>query len=90
MSSKLYSLLLLLIISILLGSCQATILTDTFAELEREIASRHTEIDADVFNDFKMKYKCSDCDEQTLDMLLNEFENYKRIWMNEMVDFIIK
>ena len=73
MSPNRHYLLPLFLFSIIVFSCQATILTDTFADLEREIVSRHSEIDTDVFQDFKLKYKCSDCNEQTLAMLLNEF-----------------
>ncbi len=49
-----------------------------------------SDIDTDVFDEFRKKYKCQDCDDKTFDMLLHEFEAYKRNWINEMVNFIIK
>lgn len=59
-------------------------------ELESEISSRFNEMDTDIFTEFKRKYKCDDCDFKTFDMLLHEFEVYKRKWVSEMVDFIIR
>lgn len=48
-----------------------------------------SEMDIDVFKDFKGKYKCDDCDAQTFQSLLREFESFKRVWMDQMVDFVI-
>lgn len=47
-------------------------------------------MDSDIFAEFKKIYKCDDCDFKTFDMLLHEFEVYKRKWVSQMVDFIIK
>ncbi len=49
-----------------------------------------SDIDIDVFEEFKNKYKCHDCNDKTLDMLLHEFEAFKRNWINDMVNFVIK
>lgn len=39
---------------------------------------------------FKSKYSCKDCDFKTFEMLLHEYEVFKRNWVKQMVDFIIK
>ena len=90
MSGKAFSLKFLLFVALIVCCSKAYTLMETFDELEREIFNRRSDIDNDVFNDFRLKYKCKDCDEQTLEMLLGEFENYKRTWNRDMVDFIIK
>lgn len=69
---------------------RATTLQETFGELEREVQNRFSQIDTDVFEEFRGKYKCHDCDDKTFDMLLHEFEAYKRKWVKDMVNFVIK
>ncbi len=80
----------LLLVFLLVSPSIATALTETFTELEREIDSRMSDIDIDVLDEFKRKYKCHDCNDKTFDMLLHEFEAFKRNWINEMVNFVIK
>ena len=38
----------------------------SFEELETNIRDRHSEIDEDVFIDFREKYNCQDCDFKNL------------------------
>lgn len=90
MTSTRSTLLFISITLLLIVSSSASSLTETFRELEREIDQRMSEIDTDVFDDFKKKYKCHDCDDKTLDMLLHEYEAFKRNWIADMVNFIIK
>jgi len=90
MTSTRSALLFLSITYILIVSSTASSLTETFKDLEREIDLRVSEIDTDVFDEFKRKYKCNNCDDKTLDMLLHEFEAFKRNWISDMVNFVIK
>lgn len=90
MTSTRSTLVFILITVLLIVFSSASSLTETFRELEREIDQRLSEIDTDVFDDFKKKYKCHNCDDKTLDMLLHEYEAFKRNWIADMVNFIIK
>lgn len=89
MTSTSSKLLFLSIALLLIVSSTSTSLVDSFRELEREIDHRFSEIDVDVFSDFKTKYKCNNCDDKTFDMLLHEFEAFKRNWIRDMVNFVI-
>lgn len=90
MTNKLLPVSSLIVVLLLVSVSKSETLGQTFDQLEREIFNRRTDMDIDVFNDFKQKYKCDNCEDETVEMLMNEFENYKRVWLNEMVDFIIK
>ena len=89
MPRKIFTLTLVLIFSFLVCSSKASTLKETFDELERAIFNRDNEMDLDIFHDFKLKYKCDDCDAQTFEGLFREFENFKRTWFDEMVNFVI-
>lgn len=89
MTSTSSKLLFLSIALLLIVSSTSTSLVETFEELESEIDHRFSEIDVDVFSDFKAKYKCNNCDDKTFDMLLHEFEAFKRNWIRDMVNFVI-
>lgn len=90
MTSSRTTLLFLSVTLLLIVSSTSNTLAETFNDLEREIDQRLSEIDSDVFDEFKKKYKCRDCDDKTFDMLLHEFEAFKRNWVTEMVNFVIK
>lgn len=64
-------LLLLVMMVVLVLPTMASTLRETFVELQREIDDRDSEVDSDVFVEFKRKYKCHDCDDKTFDMLLH-------------------
>lgn len=90
MNTSRYILVFVITIMVIITSSTPATLVESFSELETEVHSRMSEIDSDVFADFKKKYKCQDCDDKTFDMLLHEFEAFKRNWINDMVNFIIK
>jgi hypothetical protein len=89
MPSKALVLYVIFILSLFACSVEADTLAETFEELEKAIFNRMSEMDMDIFGDFKAKYKCDDCDAQTFEGLLREFESFKRTWMDKMVDFVI-
>ena len=56
---------MIFIFSLFAYLAKAEPLAETFEELEKEIFNRMSEMDIDVFKDFKGKYKCDYCDAQT-------------------------
>ena len=80
---------MIFIFSLFAYLAKAEPLAETFEELEKEIFNRMSEMDIDIFKDFKEKYKCDNCDSQTFWSLLREFESFKRVWIDQMVDFVI-
>ena len=58
MHSKAFVLYLIIILSLLAFSAKSNSLAETFEELEKTILNRMIEVDIDIFNDFRLKYKC--------------------------------
>jgi hypothetical protein len=90
MPGKTFCLCLILALSLFLFSAQALTLNETFEELDRTIFNRKSEMDTDILIDFKTKYKCDDCNSKSIEGLLREFENFKRSWIDNMVNFVIE
>ena len=90
MPRKTFCLCLILVLSLFLFSAQCLSLNETFEELERMIFNRNSEMDNDIMIDFKTKYKCDDCNSKSFEGLLREFENFKRSWVDNMVNFVIE
>ncbi len=58
MPSTAFVLYLIIILSLLAYSVKSNSLAETFEELEKTIFNRMSEVDMDIFEDFRVKYKC--------------------------------